>query len=200
MSNVSIGSMWIDNNTYHASINIQPPEVSLSVGGMTNTVNPPSQTFELNMTTVNIGKVSISLICDYAQVTYREPEYLSIDNAESRAFKELLDIHWYKGDMIYISGQAVKFQQGYIAGNISEPVTLRVDPNNQREICFQYGDVIPLNSIMTGMINNNLELIQHWWKYIRSLMDKKLFNDMTYSDINHHMLNVYEKNVFELKG
>jgi hypothetical protein len=112
---------------------------------------------------------------------------------------KLLDIKWYKADMVHVDNQQTIYKQGYISANIDHPITMRIH-NNQFDIGYLYGDILPLDYITEGRVGDETGPVKHWLHYIITLLERKIFNDETKELIDQHLLGVCERNEFEIKG
>jgi len=201
---IIINNTWIEKNQLHMNLNISLPDVQLSIDGAVSNLNPPSQTINFVVANVSFGKASLTSICDWSQITYDESKIEKVGNGIDIKLKELLDIKWYRCDQIHMNDQSICFKQGYIASDKNEPITLRFNANTSSsdlvDIGFQYGDIISLHQVITGDIGNDLTLNQHWWSYITTLLARGIFKTESLERINNHILGVFEKHAFNIKG
>lgn len=196
---LDLDNVWLDKNSMQFNLNNDFPQVSIKVDNQETFINPPSQSTPMQIATVSFGKTSSTFLCTWSQVSYEESNFRTNGGYDSQ-LENLLDIKWYRSDQIHVNNQQFIFKQGYIAGDIDEPITVRYDTAIAPVIGFQYGDIISADQILTGNVNDDLILNQHWWNYIKALLNKGIFEAQTFDKIHEHILGVFEKNAIDTKG
>jgi hypothetical protein len=200
---ISFDNVWLDNNSMQFNMINDFPQVAVKVDGVETPITPSANNTPMQIATVSFGKISSTFLCSWSQVTYNTKEFQTDNStAYENQLAELLDIKWYRGDQIHVNNSQFIFKQGYIAGNIDEPLTVRFDSGNNPVIGFQYGDIISLEQVITGLISSDDDLMinQHWWSYITTLLSKEIFKENTFDRLHKHILGVFEKNAIDIKG
>lgn len=196
---ISLNNVWSDKNSINLTVDTHPSPITVQIESESTQFTPPSQSLNICVANVPFGKSTVFFPCDYSQLSYKREEFESELTNIDNQFTELFGIKWYRGDMVHHQSSKTTFIQGFIANNINHPITLKLDSSFIPTVGFLYGNTIDLPIIMNGNVSD-LELETHWWDYIRYLLKQKLFDDITYSNINHHILNKWEKNAIDIKG
>ena len=183
-----------------SEFSIMTPNMSVTVDGHTTNLTNNPKDFNLKIAHVSFGRSTETRFCTWAQTTYKKEAFSDYGGDQGDKLTELLNIEWYKADMVHVDNEQTIYKQGYIVGNIDHPITLRFDKNGNNDIGYLYGDIIPAESIIKGLIGSDVTPIKHWWNYIVTLLERKIFDNKTKELIERHLLGVFEKNEFNIKG
>lgn len=194
---ISLDSVYIAENQLDFQGSLDHPDLQISIGGSSHTINPPVSIFSFKLARVPFGKACVNYICESSETSYKDEYINSILGFEQ--YEKMLEIKWVRYDAIFIKSDKMKFVNGFIANNFDEPITYIETSGFGSAIGFLYGEIIPIYTL-EGQ-SEQVELQNHWWDYINSLMTKKIFkNEETYKELFKFALGTSERNVFEKRG
>lgn len=197
---LTIENVWSSGPNLDITFSVALPNIDVQIGGVSTSIMlPATNSQNMSFAQVTFGKVSQTIPCNWCQTTYNDSEYLPPPASIEHSIGELLDIRWYRGDMIHANSNTIKFIQGYIGKQMNEPVTARTINNGSSDLVFQFGDVIDISDILYGR-HDNADVSILWWDYMKVLMQRKVFEADTFKRIHNILIKVYEKNGFETKG
>lgn len=195
---IIISSVWENTNAINLTMDVHIPPININIGGNMTPISINTPTINMTFANLGFGKATTSVVCDSFNISYDESRFYESMNLSEKEFTKLLDIKWYKKEVIHFNSDLISYLQGFISNNINHPITIR-NHNGLMDIGFLYGDCFPLPSALKGACDN-VELSQHWWMYIQRLMKEEVFENNVHKKLNEIIIGVYEKNGFETKG